>query len=262
MTRGLFDLTGKVVLATGANSGIGYGFLMGCAKQGADVVCWGRRADKNEEALAAFKAAGAGRVHAQSVDVSDEQAVIDGFAATLKAMGRIDCVFANAGFTSRADSFADLTSEMYHALIDTNQHGVFYTLREAARHMRQRAQAGDAGGSIAICGSLSIFHGVPGMPHYAAAKGAAMAMMKTLALDMGPYKVRANMVAAGLIMTGMSEGAKEVPGLMEKFESATPLKRVGYPEDFEGIGAYLASDASSFHTGDVIVIDGGRMITG
>ena len=262
MTRGLFDLTGKVVLATGANSGIGFGFLMGCAKQGADVVIWGRRADKNTEALEALKAAGAGRTHAEAVDVSDEQAVIDAFASSLKAMGRVDCVFANAGFTSRADSFADMPSETYHALINTNQHGVFYTLREAARHMRERAQAGDPGGSIAVCGSLSIFHGVQGMPHYGAAKGAAMAMMKNLALEMGPYKVRANMVAPGMIITGISEGLKSNPEMLARFESATPLKRVGYPEDFEGVGAYLASDASSFHTGDIIVIDGGRMIVG
>ena len=96
MTSGLFDLTGKVVLATGANSGIGLGFLQGCAKQGAQVVVWGRRADKNAEALAALCALGAPRVHAEAVDVSDEAAVIAAFASTLKALGRVDCVFANA----------------------------------------------------------------------------------------------------------------------------------------------------------------------
>ena len=96
MTRGLFDLTGKVVLAAGANSGIGLGFLMGCARQGADVVVWGRREDRNLEALAKLKDAGAGRTHHEAVDVADEAAVQAAFASTLKAMGRVDCLFANA----------------------------------------------------------------------------------------------------------------------------------------------------------------------
>ncbi|MBC2653658.1 SDR family NAD(P)-dependent oxidoreductase [Novosphingobium aerophilum] len=141
----MFDLAGKVVLATGANSGIGLGFLMGCARQGADVIVWGRRAKRNAEALAALKQAGAGRVHHEAVDVAEEEAVIAAFASSLAALGRVDCVFANAGFSSRAASFADLTTETYHSLLNVNQHGAFYTLREAARHMRDRANAGDPG---------------------------------------------------------------------------------------------------------------------
>src|SRR6185312_4317870 len=95
-SRGLFDLTGRVVLATGANSGIGLGFLQGCAKQGADVVVWGRRKDKNAAALRTLLSLGAQRAHAEEVDVSDEGAVDAAFASTLRAMGRVDCVFANA----------------------------------------------------------------------------------------------------------------------------------------------------------------------
>ncbi|HKU37859.1 MAG TPA: SDR family NAD(P)-dependent oxidoreductase, partial [Polyangiales bacterium] len=115
--RGMFDLRGKVVLATGANSGIGFGFLSGCAKQGADVVVWARREDKNAEAVKALRELGAPRAHAEAVDVANETAVTRAFAATLEVMGRVDCVFANAGFHQRADSFADLTSDMYHALL-------------------------------------------------------------------------------------------------------------------------------------------------
>ena len=113
MSRNLFDLTGRVVLAAGANSGIGLGFLMGCAKQGADVVVWGRRADKNAQAVETLKAAGAGRAHAEAVDVSDEAAVQQAFAASLEAMGRVDCVFANAGFgaivSARSGETEDVT---------------------------------------------------------------------------------------------------------------------------------------------------------
>jgi NAD(P)-dependent dehydrogenase (short-subunit alcohol dehydrogenase family) len=260
MSRNIFDCTGKVVLAAGANSGIGLGFLMGCARMGADVVVWGRRADRNEEALEKLKAAGAPRVHHQAVDVSDEQAVIAAFASTLAAMGRVDCFFANAGFTTRAPSFPDMTTEMYHELLNVNLHGAFYSLREAARHMRQRAQDGDPGGSLVICGSLSIFHGLQGMEHYAGAKGALAAMVKGLAVEMGQYKVRANMIAPGFIMTEMTDSSPQTEAIVKHFSSITPLGRPGYPDDIEGPAAYLASDASRFHTGDILVVDGGRTV--
>jgi NAD(P)-dependent dehydrogenase (short-subunit alcohol dehydrogenase family) len=260
MTHGLFDLSGKVVVATGANSGIGLGFLQGCAKQGADVVVWGRRADKNAQAVKALKALGAPRAHAEAVDVSDEAAVVRAFASTLEVMGRADCVFANAGFHQRADSFSDLSSEMYHQLLNVNLHGAFYTLREATRHMRERAQKGDRGGSIVACGSLSMFHGLQGMEHYAAAKGALGAMIKGLAVEMGQYGVRANMLAPGFIMTGMTDDDPRAEAITERFAAITPLGRPGYIADIEGPAAYLASDASRFHTGDILVIDGGRLV--
>jgi NAD(P)-dependent dehydrogenase (short-subunit alcohol dehydrogenase family) len=260
MTRGLFDLTGKVVLATGANSGIGLGFLQGCAKQCADVVVWARRADKNAEALAALKAQGAPRTHAEAVDVSDETAVERAFASTLKIMGRVDCVFANAGFSNRAASFADMSSQMYHELLGVALHGAFYTLRAATRHMRERALAGDPGGSIVACGSLSIFHGLQGMEHYAAAKGALAAMIKGLAVEMGQYGVRANMIAPGFILTGMTHDLPQTQAIIKHFSAITPLGRPGHISDIEGPAAYLASDASIFQTGDILVIDGGRSV--
>jgi NAD(P)-dependent dehydrogenase (short-subunit alcohol dehydrogenase family) len=256
----LFDLTGKVVLATGANSGIGLGFLMGCARQGADVVVWGRRANRNLEALESLKEAGAGRVHHEPVDVADEAAVIAAFASTLALMGRVDCVFANAGFSNRAPSFPDMTTEAYHALINVNQHGAFYTLREAARHMRDRAQAGDPGGSIVACGSLSIFHGLQGMEHYAGAKGALAAMVKGMAVELGQYGVRVNMLAPGTILTGMTDDPKLVEQLRQRYAQITPIGRIGEIEDIEGPAIYLASEASKFHTGDILVVDGGRSV--
>jgi len=260
MTRGLFDLTGKVVVSTGANSGIGLAFLQGCARQGADVVVWGRRADKNAEALASLKALGAPRVHSEAVDVSDEAAVDAAMASTLQAMGRVDCVFANAGYQNRAESFPDMTSEMYHELLNVNLHGAFYTLRAATRHMRERALAGDPGGSVVVCGSLSIFQGRQGLEHYAAAKGALSAIVKGLAVEMGQYGVRATMIAPGFILTGMTDDNPQAEGIKKHFASITPLKRPGYMADIEGPAAYLASDASAFHTGDILVVDGGRTV--
>jgi NAD(P)-dependent dehydrogenase (short-subunit alcohol dehydrogenase family) len=260
MGSSMFDLTGKVVVSTGANSGIGLAFLHGCAKQGADVVVWGRRADKNAAALEELKAMGAHRVHAEAVDVSDEAAVDEAFASTLEVMGRVDCVFANAGFQNRAESFPDMTSQMYHELLNVNLHGAFYTLRATTRHMRERALAGDRGGSIVVCGSLSMFQGRQGLEHYAAAKGALGAMVKGLAVEMGQYGVRANMIAPGFILTGMTDDNPQTEGIKKHFAAITPLQRPGYMVDIEGPAVYLASDASSFHTGDILVVDGGRTV--
>ncbi len=258
--RDIFDLTGKVVLATGSNAGIGLAFLAGCAKRGADVVVWGRRADRNDLALEELAALGAPRVHTEAVDVADEAAVEAAFASTLQAMGRVDCCFANAGYSKSAPSFADMTSEMYHDLLNVNQHGVFYTLRAASRHMRERAQAGDPGGSLVACGSLTLFQGRQGMEHYAAAKGAAAAFIRGLAVEMGQYGVRANMIAPGFIMTEMTDGNEQTDAIKKHFSAITPLGRPGLMSDIEGPAAYLASDASAFHTGDILVIDGGRTV--
>jgi len=260
LARNLFNLTGRVVVATGGNSGIGLGFLTGCAKQGADVVIWDRETSRDAAALAKLRAAGAARTHSETVDVSDEVAVESAFRSTISMMGRVDCVFVNAGIMSRAPSFPDMSSDMYHQLLNVNLHGAFYTLREAARHMRARANASDAGGSIVVCGSLAIFHGLQGMEHYAGAEGALAAMVKSLAVELGPYQIRVNMLAPGFILSGMTSGHAETERVIGRMSAVTPLGRPGTPEDIEGPAAYLASEASKFQTGDILVIDGGQSV--
>ncbi|MET0371886.1 MAG: SDR family NAD(P)-dependent oxidoreductase [Sphingobium sp.] len=258
MARGLFDLTGKVTVVTGGNSGLGLGFARGIARQGGDLILWARSAEKNAAAKAELEAFGV-RVETRQVDVASEAEVVAGFAAAEDAFGRVDCVIANAGISNPAPSVLDLTSEEYHRLLAINMHGAFYTLREGARSMVKRAQAGDPGGSLIACGSLSIFLGVPGMEHYAAAKGGIAAMVRGMALELGKYGIRANVVAPGYIKTELGRDREESPRDAH-FAANTPIPRVGYPEDFEGIIAYLASDAARFHTGDTIVIDGGYLI--
>ena len=257
---GLFDLAGKVVLATGGASGIGLGFLQGCARQGASVVVMDRNAAAAEAVVPLLKDCGATQVHVEVADVSEEAQVAAAFAGALAALGRIDCVFANAGINRRAPSFLELTTETYHALLDVNLHGAFHTLQAAVRHMKERAEGGDPGGSIVACGSLSIFHGLPGMQHYAAAKGALLAMIKGLAVEMGPYGVRANMLVPGFILTGLTGDGPEARKVIERFAAITPLGRPGDLSDIEGPAAYLASDASKFQTGQTLIIDGGRLV--
>jgi NAD(P)-dependent dehydrogenase (short-subunit alcohol dehydrogenase family) len=267
VTKGMFDLSGKVALITGGNSGLGLGFARGIARQGGDVMIWSRNEARNRDAVDELRGLGV-RAEARSVDVSSEDEVVRGVAETVAIFGRVDCAVANAGMFSSSGTFTDLSSAQYHELLNTNQHGAFYTLREAGRHMVTRAKAGDPGGSMMICGSLSIFAGVPGMAHYGAAKGALVSIAKSAAVDLGPYGVRVNVVAPGYIKTGeatrASRGrAPETSGPPSAYDQgfidSTPMGRVGYPDDFEGIAAYLASDAARFHTGDVIVIDGGYL---
>jgi NAD(P)-dependent dehydrogenase (short-subunit alcohol dehydrogenase family) len=264
MAGGLFDCTGKVTLVTGGNGGIGLGFAIGVAKQGGDVAIWGRNPEKNAAAKAELEAAGAGRVAAYQVDVSTEAAILTGYEQLLADFGRIDCVFANSGASPRYKSIFDMPTEHWHEFQNTALHGAFFTLREAARHMKARAESGDPGGSLVACGSLSLFHGLPGKAEYAGSKAAVAAVIRCLAAEMGEFGVRANVVAPGLIITPMmgDPDGPAVQYLKGQYEPVTPMKRVGYPADFEGIGAFLASDASAFITGETIKVDGGYMIRG
>lgn len=258
MAENLFDLTGKVALVTGGNSGIGFGFARGLARSGSDVVIWGRRADRNEAAAEKLRAFG-GRVFADTVDVTDEAAIVAGVARAIASMGRIDTVVANAGIATQVP-FAQMDAATYHGLLNINLHGAVFVLREVAGHMIARAEAGDPGGSLILCGSGSIYQGVPTMAHYGIAKGALNALSKALAAELGPYGVRSNVIAPGFIHTEMTLADPDIGAAITKMvEAKTPLGRAGRPEDLEGAVVYLASDMSRYHTGDTLVIDGGKM---
>jgi NAD(P)-dependent dehydrogenase (short-subunit alcohol dehydrogenase family) len=260
VTTNPFDLTGKVVLITGANSGLGLGWAKAVAQAGGDVVIWGRRRDANERAAEEVRAHG-GRVLAQSVDVSVESQVVDGIAAALEEMGRIDGAIANAGFSTTPPSFAELESDMWHGLIDVSLHGAYYTLREVVRHMLARTEQGDGGGSLITCGSLTVTDGVPRIAHYAAAKAALAGLTRSLAVELGPYGIRSNMVLPGRIATHLGGSTPEEKHAQDDRARVIPIPRFGTPEDCAGIVVYLLSDASSYHTGDLITVDGGLAVT-
>ena len=258
MPENLFDLSGKVALVTGANSGLGFAYARGLARAGSDVVIWGRRADRNEEAAEKLRAYGV-RVFADAVDVSSEPDIVTGFARALDSMGRVDTVVANAGFASQVP-FVDMDAATYRRLIEVNLDGAVFTLREAARHMKVRAEAGDPGGSLIICGSGSIFQGVPTLAHYGVAKGGLNALAKALAAELGPIGVRCNVVAPGFIETEMTFADPDFGKIIaDAVIAKTPVGRVGRPADLEGAVVYLASDMASYHTGDTLVIDGGKI---
>ena len=154
--KNLFDLTGKVGLVTGGNGGIGLGMAEGLAQHGADVVIWGTNKDKNAAAVERLAKQG-GRVTSRLVDVSDEAAVKEGVAALLEEFGRLDTAIANAGISVRRDSLFDVSEEDFDKIEGVNLHGVVFTLREAAKHMIDRAEAGASNPT-----ACPIFQSLPG----------------------------------------------------------------------------------------------------
>ena len=254
-----FSLSGKVALVTGGNGGIGLGMAEGLAAAGADVVIWGSNPGKNAAAEAKLRAAGR-RVLAQRCNVADEQQVESCFAAAVAAMGRIDACFANAGVSQKRAAFHELATEEWRRVLSVNLDGAFFTLRAAARHMIERAKQGDAGGRLVGVASTAAVHGAARAEAYAASKGALIAMIRALAVELGRYGVTANAILPGWIETEMTAA-----GIAdEKFARAVlpriPARRWGRTDDFGGIAVYLASDASRYHTGDSFVIDGAYTI--
>jgi NAD(P)-dependent dehydrogenase (short-subunit alcohol dehydrogenase family) len=265
MAKGLFDLSGKVALITGGNSGIGLGFARGIAGQGGSIAIWARNAEKNAAAKAELLDLGAPRVETYQIDVSGEEPVIAGYDRFLADFGRVDFVFANSGRSSNGRSVLTIETSEWYDLLEVNLHGAFFTLREGARRMVERAKAGEPGGSLVFCGSLSMFQGIAGHVNYTASKGGLGAVIRAMAVELGQYGIRANTVAPGYVKTSIGGGGDAPPAELIAqidgfFSSKTPIHRPGLPSDFEGIAAYLCSDASSFHSGDTIVIDGGSLV--
>jgi NAD(P)-dependent dehydrogenase (short-subunit alcohol dehydrogenase family) len=250
-----FDLSGRVALVTGGNSGIGLGMASALAAAGADVAIWGTNQDKNDRAVAELEAHGT-RVAAFRCDVGDEEQVEESFAATLETFGKVDSCFANAGIGGGAPSFMEMSLEEWRRVTRINLDGVFLTFRAAARHLVDRGE----GGSLVVTSSLSAIEGAARNENYAATKGAVISMMKGLAVELARYGVRANAVLPGWIDTPMTAGALSWDRFSDKVLPRIPFRRWGQPEDFGGIAVYLASDASSYHTGDLIVVDGGYSI--
>jgi NAD(P)-dependent dehydrogenase (short-subunit alcohol dehydrogenase family) len=249
----LFDLTGTTALVTGGNNGIGLGMAEGLASAGAAVVIWGRNSERNKKAVESIGRFG-GDVYSFDVDVSSEDAVVDAFAETIEALGHVDAVFANAGVGALATPFGEMTTDEWRHVFGVNMEGVFWTFREAVNHMKPRRT-----GSLVVTSSVSADMGFPRGEHYAATKAGVRAMVQGLAVEYGRYGIRANAIAPGWVVTAMTDDFIEGDRFTSNVKPRIPVGRWGTPDDFAGIAVYLASDASAWHTGDTITIDGGYL---
>ena len=258
MNNALFDLSGKVALITGGNGGIGLGMAKAVAQAGANVAIWGTNPDKNAAATQTLAALG---VEAASFvcDVSDRAQVNASMADTLARFGRVDGCFANAGVTSSPNirSFLDITPEEWRRVMSVNLDGTFYTYQAVLTHMVERAGQGDKGGRLVAVSSLASVSGAALNEHYAATKGGLNALTFALATEYARFGITANAILPGWIETDMTTDAIANEKFSDAVGKRIPARRWGAPDDFGGLAVYLMSDASSYHTGQLLQVDGG-----
>ncbi|NML46977.1 SDR family oxidoreductase [Ramlibacter sp. G-1-2-2] len=250
-----FDLSGRGVVVTGGNGGIGLGMARALLAAGAEVAIWGSNPEKTERARAEL-AEGCGdatRVYAFACDVGDEAQVERAFAASAKALGTVHACFANAGVSSPGVPLLEMDLAEFRRVQRINVEGVFLTFRAAARHMAQHGQ----GGSLVATASTAAVEGAARNSHYGASKGAVTAYVRALAVELARYRIRANSILPGWIETDMTERSFGNSKFAEAVLPRVPARRWGAIDDFGGIAVYLASDASGYTTGEQFLIDGG-----
>jgi 2-deoxy-D-gluconate 3-dehydrogenase len=252
----MFDLKGRVGLVTGGNGGIGLGLARGLAKAGAAVMVAGRNAAKNAAAVAELRALGA-EADATVVDVTDEASVNGMVAGCVARFGRLDILVNNAGINIRnRPEVYDLAD--WHKVIATNLTSAMLASKAAHPHLK----AGGHGRVINNGSMLSIF-GLPFHAAYGASKGGVVQMTKSMAVAWAPDGITVNCLLPGWIDTDLTRKARaDMEGLNANVLARTPKGRWGDPKDFEGIAAFLGSDASAFITGVAIPVDGGFSVNG
>jgi NAD(P)-dependent dehydrogenase (short-subunit alcohol dehydrogenase family) len=240
----LFDLSGKVAVVTGAARGLGAAMARGLAGAGAKVI-----ATDIQTPVEAFE----DDIVFQQTDVSNEQQVQALVAAACERFGRIDVMVANAAIPGGARA-EDETVAGFESVMAVNAKGTFLCAREAARRMKEQG-----GGNIILTASVLSLAGHPTALAYCASKGAVAQMARVMAIEWAKYNIRVNAIAPGFFNTPLNAGLLASAEFMKPIYAKIPLGRGAEPEEIAGTAIYLASDASRYMTGSVVVIDGGDM---
>ncbi len=255
-------LKGQKALVTGGSSGIGKAVAIELGKAGADVVVnYVRGEDQAQEVVAEIEKSGS-RAFAHPADISQEDQVSAMFEKMKAELGTIDILINNAGLQQDA-ALDEMTLDQWNLVINVNLTGQFLCAREAVREFKRRGvvpEVSCAAGKI-ICMS-SVHEIIPWAGHvnYAASKGGVMLMMKSIAQEVAPYRIRVNSIAPGAIRTPINREAWETQEAYDKLMELVPYKRIGEPEDIGRAAVWLASDRADYVNGVSLVVDGGMTL--
>lgn len=243
---------GKVALVTGASKGIGESTALALAREGAKVML--SDTDPVGEGVAGKIQAAGGVARFMRADVSKAAEVDALIAETVRAFGRLDIAFNNAGVSGAQLPLADLTLEGWQKTLDVNLTGVFLCMKAELQQMLKQG-----GGSIINNASILGTVGFAGAGAYVAAKHGVLGITKVAAIEYAEKNIRVNAVCPGFIETPMLKGAGllDAPGVRQMLEGLHPMKRLGKPEEIAEVVVFLGSDRASFVTGDVMMVDGG-----
>ncbi len=250
-----FSLEGKVVLVTGASSGIGAHLAKAAARAGAKVVIGARRLERLEQVVNDIQWAD-GEVFAVAMDVTDRASVEAAFDAAEAQYGVVHVVLNNAGI-GNGQRALDISEEDWRAMLSTNLDGVWRTAQCAAQRL---VKAGKPGSIVNIASILGLRAGA-GYSHYSAAKAGVVQLTQSLALDLARYDVRVNAIAPGYFKTEMNDAYFDSEKGQAYIRNGVPMGRLGQLEELVGPFLLLASEAGSFMTGATLAVDGGHLVS-
>ncbi|MFA5355770.1 MAG: SDR family NAD(P)-dependent oxidoreductase [Candidatus Paceibacterota bacterium] len=251
----MFDVKDKVAIVTGARRGMGAAHAKLLAKAGAKVVVSDISKEDCEKVVEEIKKDG-GEAIAVKCDVSNKSEADSLVQSAIDKWGKLDILVNNAGICS-FKPFTELSEKDWDLTLDVNLKGEFLCAQAAVKQMIKQKSGSII--NIASIGMGQVGSGIAGLAHYCASKGGVVAMTESMAVELAPFNIRVNAIAPGAIDTPMVAAAKDDPGMLEQTLSLVPMKRMGKSEEVANLALFLASDASSYITGDVIIIDGGWM---